>query len=294
MSMDRDNIKIFYVNMCLYFTKGVADYLAVWDVDEYFIPKPPNFSILDVIRRADSSLPLAPVASDIDPFVMEKQWKGGKGWADGEGHPLCYLMLSSEVLYRPEGSDPTSTITKRWVGSRFTLPTERQKSNLKFKKAILPTKKIFQGALHMAGGCKLDYPFSGCEHNHSGFCYSTLQRHRYGWSVNRTDGYRRADWSAEQRFDGLIMDKDAKKIDKDEDAVIYHFQVHRSYHTSKEGGAAGSNDYVTSFFNKNVEELRRRGLELLVTIPVKLYDPGGSIDGAWAEWKQWYASIPRH
>ena len=30
-SFDRDNVKIFHVNTCLYLSKGVADYVAIWD-----------------------------------------------------------------------------------------------------------------------------------------------------------------------------------------------------------------------------------------------------------------------
>ena len=288
MSMDRDNVKIFYVNMCLFLSKGVADYLAIWDVDEYFIPKPPNYSIIDVIRRADAADPLAPLPKDVDPWAMARDWKGGKGWADGEGHPLCYFMLSSEVLYRPEGSSPVSTLDNRWVGTRFTGSAEKI-SNLKFKKAILPTRKIFQGALHMAGGCKLDPPFSGCDDND--FCYSTLPRHRYGWSINWTGGAQRhVDWSAEQRFDGLILDKDAKKIDKEAEALIYHFQVHRSYHMSHIGASA-TNDYVKYWFPRVLTALRRRGLELLLTVPVKLYDPGCQPDYNWVPWREMYDSV---
>jgi hypothetical protein len=31
VSLDRDNMKVIHVNMCLYLSKGVADYVGVWD-----------------------------------------------------------------------------------------------------------------------------------------------------------------------------------------------------------------------------------------------------------------------
>jgi hypothetical protein len=34
----RDNVKTFQTNMCSYFAKGMADYVGVWDIDEFFIP----------------------------------------------------------------------------------------------------------------------------------------------------------------------------------------------------------------------------------------------------------------
>ena len=46
---DRDNIKIFHVNMCMYYSKGVADYVGVWDFDEFFQPRGANKNLLDVV-----------------------------------------------------------------------------------------------------------------------------------------------------------------------------------------------------------------------------------------------------
>jgi hypothetical protein len=265
LSTERDNVKIFNVNTCLYMAKGIVDYIAIWDVDEYFIPKPPHHSIMDVIRSADSYTALTHVTGD--PFQLGPVWKGGKGWADGDAHPLCYLMLSSEVLYRPPGIVDEGDPSAPWVGDRFVRRTEIQKTGLGFKKSILPTSKIFQGALHMAGGCKLDFPFSGCEKDHNGFCYSTLPRHRYGLTIEWMDNgtQRLVDFSLDQRFDGLILDKDAKKIDMESQAVIYHFQVHRK-HFSSTAPVNSTNDYVSRFFPAVVQGMRDRMLELFIII----------------------------
>ncbi|CAE7267252.1 unnamed protein product, partial [Symbiodinium microadriaticum] len=292
MSMDRDNVKIFNVNMCLYHAKGVADYVAIWDIDEYFIPKPPHHSIMDVIRSADTFEPLTPLVGD--PFKLFPQWKGGRGWADGDAHPLCYLMLSSEVLYRPKGTPVEGDPKAPWVGNRFTRQTETGKKGLGFKKSILPTRKIFQGALHMSGGCKLDYPFSGCDSAKEGFCYSTLPRHRYGITIewNTTNGSQKmVDFSLEQRFDGLILDKDAKKIDKDAQAVIYHFQVHRDFYIT-DAPVNSTNAYVKDFFPAVVKGMRQRGLELLVTLPVRKrnVDMVDKVLG-WHRWNEYYVNV---
>ena len=294
MSIHRDNVKIFNVNMCLYYTKGVADYLAIWDIDEYFIPKPPHHSIMDVIRSADSVAPLTPVVGD--PFELFPKWKGGRGWADGDAHPLCYLMLSSEVLYRPEDAPDEGDPAAPWVGNRFTRRTEVERTGLGFKKSILPTRKLFQGGLHMSGGCKLDYPFNGCDKDVDGFCYSTFPRHRYGLTIkwNTTDGSQdMVDFSLEQRFDGLILDKDAKKINKDTEAVIYHVQVHRKHYRTTVP-VNSTNDYVSYFFRDVVTGMRKRGLDLLVTLPprkrnVDLVDKTLK----WYRFQDYYASVSR-
>ena len=107
-SLDRDTVKIFHVNMYLYLTKGMVDYLGVWDIDEYFIPQLPHHTILDVIRAAEAPAPLTPFPLDADPWEINH--KPGPGWADGDAHPFCYLMLSSECIFSslgyPEVFDP--------------------------------------------------------------------------------------------------------------------------------------------------------------------------------------------
>jgi hypothetical protein len=296
MAMHRDNVKIFFVNMCLYFTKGLAEYLAIWDIDEYFIPKPPHSTISQVISSMDISPreSLTPIPPSANIFELAKNWSGGRGWADAEGHPLCYFMMSSEVLYRPPLSYPISTLSNRWIGTRFLYAPETQKTHLKFKKPIIPTRKIFQGALHMVGGCKLNHPFHGCDAD-SEFCYSSAPRHRYGWTVEFNDRgapVRRVDFSTEQRFDGLIMDKDAKKVNAEAEAVIYHIQVHRSYFTSS-APSNSTNEYVTRFFPTVLKNLQTRGIEFLTTIPEHYRKPDREIDASWISFHEMYRNLSK-
>ena len=98
----RDNIKNFHVNMCLYYSKGTADYVGVWDYDEFFQPRGNNKNINDVVKAMES--PSGPIAyfhpSDADPLAMyHAGWKPQRGMADGSAHPFCYLQLHSEVTY---------------------------------------------------------------------------------------------------------------------------------------------------------------------------------------------------
>ena len=83
------------VNFCSYFAKGVADNVAVWDFDEFFIPKGGNKNILDVIDRANSNGPLDPDVSGrfTELKAPNADWRGGPGWADGNAHPFCFLQM---------------------------------------------------------------------------------------------------------------------------------------------------------------------------------------------------------
>ena len=102
ITWDRDIIKIFHVNMCTYFSKGMADYVGVWDFDEFFQPRGTNKNLLDVIAAME---PLdGPIKSSFSPndnlalFSMEP-FKPRRGLADGDYHPFCYLILKSEITY---------------------------------------------------------------------------------------------------------------------------------------------------------------------------------------------------
>ncbi|RYG94690.1 hypothetical protein EON65_57100, partial [archaeon] len=48
-----DASKPHAINMCLYFSKGLADYLAVWDVDEFLVPAHPEQTIQDILGSVD-------------------------------------------------------------------------------------------------------------------------------------------------------------------------------------------------------------------------------------------------
>ena len=87
----------YQVNFCSYYSKGVADYIGIWDLDEFFIPKGQNRNILNVIENAypepkKTLDPEIPRAFDEDKSV-DKKWPGGRGWADSQGHPFCYIQL---------------------------------------------------------------------------------------------------------------------------------------------------------------------------------------------------------
>ena len=297
MSMHRDNVKIFYVNMCLYLTKGMVDYLAIWDIDEYFIPKLPHHTVMDVIHAQEAPAggrgmtPL--VEAESDAWQLTNSWKGGPGWADGDGHAFCYLQMHSEVLFRPKDSKMKADSATPWAGMRFTRQPET-KMGLAFKKPILPTRIIFQAGLHMAGGCRLEHPWSGCppDHPKGEFCLSTKFGHRYGYTVLREPVYNVTDFSFEQRFDGLIMDKDTRAVDEDSAAVLYHVQLHRHFFTSN-SPANSTNDYVKRFYPRVVEGLRARGLELAVTLPGRIRSRGIEVDAAlnWQDFDEFYDAV---
>ena len=125
----RDNVKNFHVNMCSYYSKGAADYVGVWDFDEFFQPMGKNKNLLDVLRAMGDPKGIIQNfhPKDADPDQIQLTWKGGRGVADGDGHPFCYLLLDSAVT---QVSVPSKTAAQNvrphlstFSGNFFPIPS---------------------------------------------------------------------------------------------------------------------------------------------------------------------------
>ena len=115
----RDNVKIFHVNMCTYYSKGVADYVGVWDFDEFFQPRGANKDLLDVIAAMEPED--GPVKCNFPPDAnlasySFEPFKPRRGMADGDHHPFCYLIFKSEVTYLAKALTPfpAQVIQRSW------------------------------------------------------------------------------------------------------------------------------------------------------------------------------------
>jgi len=261
---NRNVLKVTHINMCLYLAKGMSDYIGVWDLDEFFIPKLPYTNIREVLKAVET-----------------KSWSGeyegknasvssGDGYADGEDHPFCYLSLSSQVVLKSSNYlDPD----RPWLGQRFPHGPEgfdaKMTRKMGFKKSILPTRRIFQAGLHISGACKLEPKWTACGVANStggqlmnGFCYrpSSLKMLRSGKH-------------SEHYFDEVLDDGDFLSIDPVRIAVVYHFySTHRSHYVlamrpvSQEALNSRS-EYLARFFNPVMEELQYRDLVKYVGLP---------------------------
>ena len=313
------------MNFCTYYSKGVADYVGIWDLDEFFIPKGTNKNLLNVISNA---YPEKTLDHDIprrfnENTSLDKKWPGGRGWADGSGHPFCFLqlryvrlirstkslyfticnsfsliftllshsftypppnsyfntyaqihihvhtlarLLSSEVLaYRQK---PEATDTAYWVGERFVKPTEpttsKNHGHFAFKKSIIPTANIFQIGLHVHGGCHLEYPWNGCEKNHTGFCYKSSVKIN-----NSNNGNVVVDekFSTTHSFIDQVRSSEVKSIDSQSQGVLYHIMLFRDLIPSNVTDPTATNDYTMKYFPKTLSALKKRGYEALINTP---------------------------
>ena len=77
--------------MCSYYSKGTADYVGVWDFDDFFIPRGPNQNVLDLLKNIEYS--------STDVSLSSQQGLADYSSSDNQSHPFCYLLLASEDTY---------------------------------------------------------------------------------------------------------------------------------------------------------------------------------------------------
>ena len=115
--------------MCNYYAKGAADYVGVWDFDEFFQPMGKNKNLLDVLRAMGDPKGIIENfhSKDADADQIQLTWKRGRGVADRDGHPFCYLLLDSAVTLV---SVPSKTLAQNvrphlstFFGNFFTIPS---------------------------------------------------------------------------------------------------------------------------------------------------------------------------
>jgi hypothetical protein len=213
----------------------------------------------------ETPLPLQPYDKNDIENIFKSYKSGGLGLADGDGHPFCYLIVNSEVMVKGAYHDPK----KLWLGSRFTHGTESVTSSIHksmaYKKSIIPTRRIFQAGLHINGACKLDYQWTNCINSSkiltNGNCYA---------SDSKTNPYSSIQFFVRHDFDEVVYEKDAKRLNSITQAVIYHYSLreNRNFdHTASNDSLVSTNDYTTRFYTNVINNLRKRGLEVIVTLP---------------------------
>ena len=252
----RNVLKLMQINMCLYLSKGVADYVGVWDLDEFFIPRLPYNNMIDVIRSMESTVPISYPDMNGVFSSTSKLWRGGPGLADGDGHPFCYISLQSVVLLQRSNDFDDA---HPWIGQRFTHGPEGPDTNITrrmgFKKLILPTRNILQAGLHDAGGCVMPVSW-----NPSGF--NLEQRDNISFLYNN------------HLFNETVWDRDSKVVNRDSEAVIYHYySTHRQHYPVSMRPVSidalnRENEYVKRFFEGVMNELTERDLIKYVSLPV--------------------------
>ena len=225
-------MKTFQANACLYLGKGMAEHMMFQDVDEFFIPAVGVASIPAAIAAAQASKELTPLSAGADTSDAAQRWRGGRGLADSDGHPYCYLTGSSRVvLNRQHGTDGASDNFKPFLGDRFLHGTEPANSKvarqLGNNRVIYPTRRVFHAGLAVAGLCMLPPAFTDCkkEPPAGSFCGDNSSDGRR--FTRRTVDGAMVDFRTTHNFFDMTTVADAKQLDPALQGSYYHFLLHK-------------------------------------------------------------------
>ena len=280
LRMPRDDVMVFHVNTCSYYAKGSADYVGIWDFDEFFLPRGKYKNIPDVLNAMGDPKGVMPYyhSQGSDPERMRLTWNGGRGLADGNAHPFCFLLLDSEVMLAPDKPVGSFSGDQSWLGVTFAHGSEQAGHFMGFHKSIHPTRTVFQVGLHVAGSCRLPPQWNGC-HNNTDFCYmgykpnDRLKRS----SIDNFD----SNFSLDHAFDEVVETHDAKQIDAKSEAVILHHMHRRLHMKASKTALAQAGEYATSHFPLVYEELDRRGLIMPIELPESDLDSHSNLLADW-------------
>ena len=148
-----------------------------------------------------------------------------------------------------------------WVGDTYRHGTEPEGTahdrNFANVKGISPIQTSHQIGLHMAGGCVLPHPFNGCAKNHTGFCYKPRRL------VQQHDTF-----YLQHYFDEVVHTKDLKIVKKASEGVLLHILLNRVERKASNITRLNDvNDYAAHYFNRTLQALKARRLNLIVETP---------------------------
>ena len=116
LSFNKYTVKMLQLKTCLYLSKGLAEYVAVLDVDEFFIPKGFHSSFLDVLEGVHST----PSLDNFDSVALQKSRDFGvkvNGQAERHRHPFCFITVNSEVFINRSVNMEVDTVNP-WIHER--------------------------------------------------------------------------------------------------------------------------------------------------------------------------------
>ena len=150
-------------------------------------------------------------------------------------------------------------------------------------RAFLPTEIVYQASTDGGGACHLPRAWTSCDesqprHNSdltaNGFCgYGSQLPNRFEIPpVIRV----------EHDFNEVVTDKDAYVLDMETEALILHHLYKRPFAAASDPALLNVSIYTERYFDSVLEDLRDRGLELMMRIPEKPAVVPTSAEEKWA------------
>ena len=275
------NFRSYHANIYTYLSKGVADYVAVWDFKEFFIPRGTHQNLRDLLTALES--PTRPTPKSSSAVAVLEGAAGTRGMADIDHHPFCSLLLHTEVTYADRIRKEKNFVkTNPWLGQQFIGGSEPLSIRQGFESSIRPTRSFSPGGRT----CRLPQGWVELKvdrrtHNLN-FTLATAGTN----NVTKTiDGV--------QSFDDSVTARDATEIKHDTEGVLSHLAFDKSLipTTQRDGKIRGA--YTIGHYPAVYEALEVRGLVMPIELPEVGSKPVIPIDAKWVEYEYFLEAIDR-
>jgi hypothetical protein len=119
--------KLYHITGCLSYTKSLATWVGIWDIDEFLVPREPEKKT--IVQSLNSLLE--------DSRTLPEH--------------VCYVSLTSFGHIWPGTQHPVKNRT--WVGQTFAHWRQTESDNM-WQKSIVSNRNVYMGGLHVPGACR--------------------------------------------------------------------------------------------------------------------------------------------
>lgn len=164
-----DKLKLPFYNMALYHYKGLAKYIAIWDIDEYWLPTHPDDN--DLLQSYHQPSSSRSVLVSQDPLWQESNYSKTLSISQVtqaiENYHAMHGCSSDEdwcfhgfPAFKAFARRPSQT-NGQWLQQRFEL-RDKDRTFIR-RKSISKTHDVFLKGLHEPGSCR-GKPMQSDEH----------------------------------------------------------------------------------------------------------------------------------
>jgi hypothetical protein len=146
--------KMWHYNSCLYFAKGLATWVGIWDLDEWLVPQGKNKGVEGGKEGKGGGKPKT-IVETVDSIMASASQEDDNKDKDKREKPLtaadvCHLRFTSFTGLWPRNRDEGN---RKWNGQIFGHYKEKESTDTWQKSLVSAVNTYFVG-FHLPGACR--------------------------------------------------------------------------------------------------------------------------------------------
>ena len=275
------NYRSYHANIYSYLSKGVADYVAVWDFKDFFIPRGTHQNLTSLLRALES--PVGFTSESESAVKFSKGITKRRRMPDIDHHPFCSLLFHTEVTYADHIRKQKSFLKLNpWLGQQFIGGSEPLSMRQGFEASIRPTRAVSNGVK----ACQL--PKGWVEYN-----VDRKKRPLNSSSARAETDTFKTFIDAVQSFDTSETAGDATVIKRDSEGILSHLAFDKSHMATTQRDGKIRGEYTISYYPAVYEALESRGLVMPIELPEAISKSLNLKETNWIDYEYFLEAIER-